>query len=111
MIETKDCIFCKIINGEIPSKKVYEDENYFAFLDINPASKGHTLVIPKKHYETFLDMPQAEVEKLFGKVQEVGKMLKNKLNPESIFLLVMGEEVSHIHVKVVPYYGGEYPVG
>ncbi len=105
-----DCIFCRISNGEIPSKKVYEDENYMAFLDANPKSKGHTLIIPKKHYETFLDMPNEEEKELFGKAQEIGKTLKNKLNAELIFLLVMGEEVPHTHVHLIPYYGENFPV-
>ncbi|MFO7872070.1 MAG: HIT domain-containing protein [Candidatus Undinarchaeales archaeon] len=104
-----ECIFCKISKGDIPSKKVYEDENYLAFLDANPKSKGHTLVIPKKHYETFLDMPNEEERELFGKVQEVSKTLKEKLGAELIFLLVMGEEVPHTHVHLIPHYGEKMP--
>jgi len=99
-----ECIFCKIIAGEIPAKKVYEDDSFFAFLDINPKSKGHTLLIPKTHYATFLDMPVEEEKALFGKVQELGKTLKEKLGAEYIFLLVMGEEVPHTHVHLIPYY-------
>ena len=100
-----ECIFCKIIAGEIPAKNVYEDESFLAFLDINPKSKGHSLLIPKTHYATFLDMPKEEEKELFGKAQDLGKILKGKLGAEYIFLLVMGEEVPHTHVHLIPYYG------
>ena len=106
-----ECIFCKIVAGEIPSKKLYEDEKFLAFLDIRPASKGHTLVIPKAHSETFLDMPDADEKEMFAVVQKLGKKLKNSLNAKLIFLLVMGEEVAHTHVHLLPFYGEEFPVG
>ena len=105
-----ECIFCKIANKEIPTKTFYEDENYLAFLDIRPLSKGHLLVIPKQHYETFLDMPSEEEKELFAKVQELSKVVKEKLGAKLIFLLVMGEEVPHVHVHIIPYYGGEFPI-
>ena len=100
-----ECIFCKIVNGEIPAKKVYEDETHLAFLDIRPASKGHTLVIPKQHYATFLDIPEEENKELFALVQKLGGKLKAALNAQLIFLVVMGEEVPHTHVHLIPYYG------
>jgi len=102
-----NCIFCKIGNGEIPSKKVYEDDKYLAFLDIRPMSEGHTLLIPKQHYTTFLDMPKDEEQDLFGKVQDLSKDLKSKLNSDHVFLLVMGEEVPHTHIHLIPYRSGE----
>lgn len=103
------CIFCKIVSKEIPSKIVYEDEHYLAFLDIKPLSKGHILVIPKKHYETFLDMPPEEEKNLFAKVQEISKNVKERLGAQLIFLLVMGEEIPHTHVHIIPYYGTNFP--
>ena len=106
----EECIFCKIAGKEIPAKTIYEDEKYLAFLDIRPLSKGHILVIPKKHYETFLDMPADEEKELFAKVQEISKDVKEKLGAKLIFLLVMGEEVPHVHVHIIPYYGGEFPI-
>jgi len=105
-----ECIFCKIAAGEIPAKKVYEDDSFIAFLDIRPSSKGHTLLIPKKHYETFLDMPVEEEKELFAKVQELGKKLKEKLSAQLIFLLVMGEEVPHTHIHLIPFYD-TMPIG
>lgn len=95
-----DCIFCKIIKGEIPSYKVYEDENFLAFLDINPLNPGHTLVIPKKHYRWVLDVPQ------FGKYWEfagkIAKKLQQNLKTDSINFVTLGYEVPHAHVHVIP---------
>ena len=104
-METPNCIFCKIGKKEIPSKVVYEDSAHIAFLDIRPYTKGHTLVIPKKHYVQFLELPKKEVSELFALAQEIGKKLKAALGAELIFLSVMGEEVPHTHVHLIPYYG------
>lgn len=103
----KDCIFCKIINKEIPSSMVYEDNNTIAFLDINPVNKGHTLVMPKKHYETFLDLPKNELETLFGKIQEVTKAVIKATNANGSNLLLnhkraAGQVVDHVHFHVIP---------
>ena len=68
----EDCIFCKIGSGQIPSKKIYEDENTFSFLDIFPAAKGHALVIPKKHYATILDIPEIGPPKSIGNESSIG---------------------------------------
>ncbi len=103
-MENQECIFCKIAKNEIPSKKIHEDEKFLAFLDIRPAAKGHALVIPKSHYETFLDMPENEVKELFGLSQKLAKSLKEKLSAKYVFLLVMGEEVPHTHVHLIPSY-------
>ncbi len=104
-MEPQNCIFCKIAKKEIPSKTIYEDTNHLAFLDISPFTKGHILLIPKMHYETFLDLPEAEVKELFALAQKLGKKLKSALEAQHIFLLVMGEEVPHTHVHLIPYYG------
>lgn len=103
-MQDENCIFCKIAKGEIPSKKVHEDEKFFAFLDISPKAKGHALVIPKNHYETFLDMPSEEVKEMFAVVQKLGKKLKEKLSAKFIFLLVMGVDVPHTHIHLIPSY-------
>ncbi len=101
------CIFCKIINNEIPSKKVYEDEDVLAILDISQANKGHTLVMPKKHYENILDIDN----NIYLKVMEVAKKValkqKQALNCEGINLLnncgeVAGQSVMHFHVHLIP---------
>ena len=101
----ENCIFCKIGKKEIPAKVIYEDKDHIAFLDIRPYTRGHTLVIPKKHYINFLDLPKSEVTELFGLAQEIAKKLKSAFRAQLIFLSVMGEEVPHTHVHLIPYYG------
>lgn len=96
-----DCIFCKIIKGEIPCYKVYEDDKFLAFLDINPVSPGHTLLVPKIHYRWVYDLPN------FGEYWQVAQKLainiKNSaLNPDYISFLTMGNEVSHAHIHIIP---------
>lgn len=102
-----DCVFCKIISGDIPSYKIYEDDDILAFLDINPVSAGHTLIIPKKH---ILDIMEIETElliKIFNKAKDVAKLINVKLN-SSGFTLVQNngsvQEVKHFHLHVIPRY-------
>jgi len=96
-----DCIFCQIVEGKIPSYKVWEDENFLAFLDIHPASAGHTLVIPKKHFRWVWEIEN--YGDYFEKVREVALLLKKKLEAEWIQMNVMGIDVSHAHVHLVPH--------
>ena len=103
------CIFCDIIEGKIPSKKVYEDDEIIAILDISQTTKGHTLVIPKKHYDNFLLMPQNEFEHLMGKVQLISNKIVNNLNAVGSNTLintneVSGQTVMHTHVHIIPRY-------
>jgi histidine triad (HIT) family protein len=97
-----NCIFCKIVKGEIPTYKVYEDENFFAFLDINPHTKGHTLVIPKQHYKWVYDVPN------FGTYWEtahaVTKNILEKLHPHFVSYLTYGLDVPHAHIHIIPRY-------
>ena len=109
------CLFCKIISGEIPSKKVYEDEHVFAFLDINPRNPGHTLVIPKKHYVTLLEMPEKEVGKLFEGVRFVADAVKKGSNADGLSVVqsngkAAGQVVTHVHVHLIPRFMSEGPV-
>lgn len=106
-MQDQNCIFCGIAKNRIPSKKVHEDEKHLAFLDINPKSKGHTLVIPKKHYATFLDIPESEAKNLFALAQKVAKKLKENLGAKHVFLLVMGIDFPHTHVHLIPSYEGD----
>lgn len=103
------CIFCKIVSGEIPSKKVYEDENVIAILDISQATKGHTLVIPKKHSANLLEIDSEEYINVMKAVNLVTKKLSNTLKPAGINILnncgeVAGQTVMHFHVHVIPRY-------
>lgn len=101
----EDCIFCKIVKGEIPNYTLYEDDNYLAFLDIFPRVKGHALVIPKKHYRWVYDVEH------FGEFWEVAKKvsmgLQKILNARSISYLTLGEEVPHAHIHILPQTGSE----
>jgi histidine triad (HIT) family protein len=101
-----DCIFCKIVRGEIPYYKIYEDNDFLAFLDINPVSLGHTLLIPKFHYRWVYDVPN------FGEywqtAQKLALSIKNSsLNPEYISFLTMGTEVPHAHIHLIPRSSGD----
>jgi len=98
----EDCIFCQIVEGKIPSYKVWEDENFLAFLDIHPVFPGHTLVIPKKHFRWIWEVEN--YGEYFEKVREVAVLLKEKLNAEWIQVNVMGNDVSHAHVHLIPRY-------
>ncbi len=108
----KDCIFCKIINGEIPSYKIYEDEECLVFLDINPINPGHALIIPKKHYKTIIDAPVKLVEHLMGVVKKISESVKNELEPFGINILQnngvkAGQEIPHMHIHVIPRFEGD----
>lgn len=100
-----ECIFCKIISGEIPSYKVYEDENFFAFLDIRPLNPGHTLVIPKKHYRWVWDVEN--IGGYFEVVKKIANAIKKVLNTDYVVSLVFGEEVPHAHVWLAPRFEGD----
>lgn len=95
-------IFTKIINGDIPCYKIAEDENYFAFLDINPMSKGHTLVIPKLEVDYIFDLPQEQYEGLMQFSKKVAAAIEKVVPCQRIGLLVFGLEVPHAHVHLIP---------
>ena len=97
-----DCIFCKIIDGEIPVVKIFEDKKYFAFLDMNPINPGHTLLIPKKHTDYLFDLSDDEYSELMLKAKHLAKILKNKLKSKKIGLIVEGFGVSHVHIHLIP---------
>ncbi|MDD5152642.1 MAG: HIT domain-containing protein [Candidatus Pacebacteria bacterium] len=96
-----DCIFCKIVKGEIPSHKVYEDNDFLAFLDINPRSPGHTLVIPKKHYRWVWDVPN--IGKYFEATSKIAKAQQKAFGNEAIWSRIMGDEVPHAHIWIFPH--------
>ena len=98
----KDCIFCKIVAGEVPAHKVYEDDSVLAFLDLHPLNPGHALVIPKQHTEEFQDMGGPLFEHVMLVVQVVTRAIKKATNPKRVGLMVLGFDVSHAHVHVVP---------
>lgn len=104
-------VFCKIIDGEIPSTKVYEDDDVLAILDISQATKGHTLVIPKKHCSSFLDCPKETMHKVFDVAQRIGQAEMMVLGAQGVNFLTnagetAGQSVPHFHVHVIPRYAG-----
>lgn len=102
-----DCIFCKIASGEIPSLKVYEDDIVLSFLDINPKSNGHTLIIPKKHFNDLDDIDLNTLNHINKISKKIKKILEEKLNCESIQLVQNNgliQEVKHYHLHLIPYY-------
>lgn len=104
-----DCIFCKIANGEIPSATVYEDSVCRVILDVNPANKGHALIIPKEHFDNIYSIDAETAAKIFTIATEVAKAQKAELNPDGLNILqnngeVAGQTVFHFHMHLVPRY-------
>lgn len=95
-------IFSKIINGELPAHKIAEDENYLAFLDINPLAKGHTLVIPKKETDYIFNVEDKEYIGLWEFAKKVANMIEPKITCERIGIAVIGLEVAHAHIHLIP---------
>ena len=107
-----DCIFCKIVAGEIPASKVYEDDHFLAFLDISQVTPGHTLVIPKKHTRNLLEMTPDETADLFNIVSRVTKKVESATQPQGMNIIsnmeeIAGQSVFHTHVHILPRYSQE----
>lgn len=108
-----DCLFCKIVNGEIPSFKIYEDDYTFAFLDINPNSNGHTLIIPKKHFNDMDDIDLETLSHINNAAKKVKKLLEEKLNCDGMIIQQNNgsvQEVKHYHMHLKPCYDGKTAV-
>ncbi|AIF42709.1 HIT family protein [Virgibacillus sp. SK37] len=106
----EDCIFCKILNGDIPSAKVYEDEYVYAFLDISQVTKGHTLVIPKQHTKNIYETSPEVAKELFARIPGIANAIKKVYNPIGMNLLNNNEapadqSVFHLHIHIIPRYG------
>ncbi len=101
-----DCIFCKIISGEISSIKVWEDEEHLAILDIQPNTKGMTLVLPKKHYPSYaFNLPEDVYDKFMRATKKVSKLLERGLKLRRIALVMEGMGINHAHNKLYPLHG------
>src|SRR5258708_366695 len=101
----KDCLFCKLVAGEIPSLKVYEDDDTISFIELNPSAPGHVMVILKKHGNNILEYSQEELGKLMGSVQKVAAKIEKALVPDSITIGINHKErlgVPHLHVHLIP---------
>ncbi len=103
------CVFCNIIEGKIPSSKIYEDDDVLAILDISQATKGHTLVMPKKHYENILQIPEDDYIKVMSKVKKIAQVILKAFDAKGLNILnncneVSGQTVMHFHVHIIPRY-------
>lgn len=99
-------IFLRIINGEIPSYKIAEDENFFAFLDINPLTKGHALVVPKVEVDYIFDLDDQLLGEMMAFAKKVAKAIEKTIPCKRIGIAVIGLEVPHAHIHLVPLMGG-----
>ena len=106
-----DCIFCKIIEGVIPADKIYEDDEVLAFLDIKPVNYGHTLIIPKKHYEKMENTPDDTVSAVFANAKKLMRVIKESMVADFVALSVVGIDVPHFHIHLIPrYFNDNMPV-
>lgn len=99
----QDSIFTKIINGEIPGHKVYEDEHTYAFLDIHPITRGHTLVVPKKQVEFLWDLEDNDYHNLQSSAKKIALHLRTALNVPYVGVQVVGVDVPHAHIHLIPF--------
>lgn len=97
-----DDIFCKIVAGELPSYKVYEDDKFLAFLDITPIRLGHTLLIPKEHFEYLFEMPEDLYGEMFLKARELAPAIMKAASSKRTGIVVEGLEVLHVHIHLIP---------
>jgi len=101
----ENCLFCRIVSGEVPAVVVYEDANTFAFLDHRPLFPGHTLLVPREHYETLADLPAAQVGPLFKNAQLLSRAVESAMEAEGSFVAMnnrVSQSVPHLHVHIVP---------
>lgn len=111
-MRNENCIFCKILNGDIPSAKLYEDENFAIILDVGPASFGHALVLPKDHYANLFEMPDELLAKLMSLAKVWGEKIVKALGADGMNLvqnngLAAGQTVFHYHLHLIPRYEGD----
>ncbi len=108
----ENCVFCKIVNGDIPSAKLYEDEDFMIMLDIGPASFGHALLLPKNHYANLFEMPEEMLSKVMALAKVWGEKLVKALHADGLNLvqnngLAAGQTVFHYHLHLIPRYEGD----
>lgn len=111
-MKQKDCIFCKIANGEIPSKTLYEDEAYRVILDLGPAAKGHALILPKEHYADLFALPEEEAASVMKLAKKMAARIRERLDCDGFNLVqnngeTAGQTVFHFHMHLIPRYRGD----
>jgi histidine triad (HIT) family protein len=108
----ENCIFCKIVKGEIPSKKIWEDSEFISFLDVKPVGEGHTLIIPKKHFNTLMDLNKDISERYIDAIKKTGKILMENHNADGFNVIlnngeVAGQIINHVHFHFLPRKKGD----
>ncbi len=108
----ENCIFCKIVKGEIPADIVYEDENFLAFLDITPVNPGHALLVPKKHYENLYDLPEKTLERITPLIKKIALAIRQGVGAEGINIIMNNEKpagqlVPHAHFHIIPRFSND----
>jgi len=108
----QDCIFCQIVDGEIPGRIVYEDDDAVAFLDANPMAPGHTLVVPRNHHETLGDLPADEADAVFAALHRLAPAIEAAVDADASTVAfnngeAAGQEVPHVHGHVIPRFEGD----
>ncbi|KXA92298.1 hypothetical protein AKJ64_03515 [candidate division MSBL1 archaeon SCGC-AAA259E17] len=108
----ENCIFCKIVNGEVESEKIHETANVISFLDVNPRAPGHTLVIPKEHVEVLTELEDEVACDIFKVTKKVEKLLKESLDADAFTIGIndgraAGQEIPHLHINVLPRFEGD----
>lgn len=108
-MKDETCIFCKIANGEIPSKSIYEDEEFRVILDLGPAAKGHALILPKNHYANLFELPEETAKKAMVLAKKLGSHMMDKLHADGFNLVqnngeTAGQTVFHFHMHLIPRY-------
>ena len=111
-----DCIFCKLANGEFPTRKIYEDENFVVFMDLGPATKGHSLVVPKEHYADIYEMPADLLGEAMKVAQKVATKMTEALHADGFNILqnngeAGGQTVFHFHMHLIPRYNDDNALG
>ncbi|NLG03862.1 MAG: HIT family protein [Clostridia bacterium] len=108
-----DCLFCKIANGDIPSKTIYEDQKFRVFLDISPATRGHALIVPKDHYADLFEISEETVKDAIALAKKIASVMKERLHCEGINIVqnngeVAGQSVFHFHMHLIPRYSDDH---
>jgi len=107
MAKVDDCIICKIVSGEVPSRKVYEDESFLSILDVDPCAEGHCLVVPNEHVTRFYEMDDDKLAHLFRVVKSIARKSKKAFIPGFVCVFIRGGRISHLHVAVFPSMRGD----
>ena len=107
-----NCIFCDIVNGKAPSEIIFENEHVLGFLDIRPLNYGHSLVIPKNHFENFLDVPKSDLESVVTAAQKISEAIKLSMNTDGLNIVAntgraAGQTVFHFHFHIIPRFNSD----